>query len=252
MTWQAQPTPSSSKNGEPMILLRSLVFTSILFLTCVPCSLVIVAVRVFGTSASYRVALFWSRSILWWCRVLCGLSFTVEGQENIPDRNCVVFLKHSSAYEAIVQWLVFPEHCWVLKRELMWAPFLGWALACLRPISINRRAGRSAVEQVIRQGTQRLADGLWVMIFPEGTRMAPGETRRYGVGGTLLAQKSGHAILPVAHNAGDFWPRRGWRKTPGTVRFVIGPAIDPAGRDAREVNKEIQDWIERTVAEIQA
>ncbi|TDJ45839.1 MAG: 1-acyl-sn-glycerol-3-phosphate acyltransferase [Gammaproteobacteria bacterium] len=231
---------------------RSLVFTSILFLTCVPCGLVIIAVRVFGTKASYRVAMFWCRSILWWCRVLCGLDFTVEGQENIPARNCVVFLKHSSAYEAIAQWLIFPNQCWVLKRELIWAPFFGWALACLQPISIDRGAGRTAVEQVVRQGKLRLAEGCWVMIYPEGTRMAAGKTRRYGVSGTLLAEASGGVILPVAHNAGDFWPRRGWRKKAGLVRFVIGPTIDPAGREAREVNEEIQSWIERTVAEIRA
>jgi len=186
------------------------------------------------------------------CKILCRLDFTVEGKEHIPDTHCVVFLKHSSAYETLAQWVVLPRQSWVLKRELIWAPFFGWALACLHPISINRNARRVAVQQVIQQGQKRLSEGLWVMIFPEGTRMRAGETRRYGVSGTLLAQEAKTLILPIAHNAGDFWPRRGWRKLPGTVRFVIGPPVDPNGRDPREVNTEIQDWIESKVAELRS
>ncbi len=134
----------------------------------------------------------------------------------------------------------------------MWVPFLGWALATMKPIAINRKAGGSAVEQVIEQGKARLAEGLWVNIFPEGTRMPMGETRRYGMSGTLLAQRDHKLILPIAHNAGDFWPRRGLYKRPGTVRFVMGPVVDPAGRNAREVNAEIQTWMENTVAELRA
>ena len=148
--------------------------------------------------------------------------------------------------------LLFPNQTWVLKRELMWAPFFGWALAALNPIAIDRKGGHGAAQQVIEQGTQRLRDGRWVMIFPEGTRMPPGETRRYGLSGTLLAQAAGRLLVPVAHNAGDYWPRRGLRKRPGTVRFSIGRPIDPAGRDPREVNEEIQRWVETRVAELRA
>lgn len=187
---------------------------------------------------------------MWLCRTICGLDYTVEGRENIPDEVGVALMKHSSAFETIAQFGVFPPQCWVLKRELMWLPFFGWALAALHPIAINRSAGRTAVQQVIKQGKQRLNEGLWVMIFPEGTRMGPGETRRYGVSGTLLAQDAGCLIVPIAHNAGDFWPRRGLRKLPGTVKFCIGPPINPEGRDPREVNREVQAWIENKVAEI--
>jgi 1-acyl-sn-glycerol-3-phosphate acyltransferase len=134
----------------------------------------------------------------------------------------------------------------------MWAPFFGWALAALSPIAINRKGGHSAVEQVVAQGKERLRDGYWIMIFPEGTRMPPGESRRYGLSGTLLAQAAGRLLVPVAHNAGDFWPRRGLRKLPGTVRFCIGRPVDPAGRDPREVTEEIQRWVEAKVAELRA
>jgi 1-acyl-sn-glycerol-3-phosphate acyltransferase len=211
---------------------------------------VLLAIRPFGHSASYRVATAWARLVSGLCAKLCGLRFTIEGRENIPRVNSVVLMKHSSAYETIVQMLLFPRQCWVLKRELMWTPFFGWALAALHPIAIDRQSGRNAVGQVIQQGKERLEEGCWITIFPEGTRMPPGETRRYGLSGTLLAQATGRLLVPVAHNAGDFWPRRGWRKLPGTVRFCIGPPVDPAGRDAREVTEEIQRWIEGRVAEL--
>ncbi|MFQ5634574.1 MAG: lysophospholipid acyltransferase family protein [Gammaproteobacteria bacterium] len=229
-------------------MIRSLLFTMILFVSVPPYCFVVMAARLFGRRASFREARRWAAGIMWCCEKICGLGMSVEGQENVPDEFGVVYFKHSSAYETIAQFLIFPDQSWVLKRELMWAPFLGWALQCLHPIAINRRSGRSAVEQVIEQGKTRLAEGMWVMIFPEGTRMAAGKTRRYGISGTLLAQRCGRLITPVAHNAGYFWPRRGLRKRPGTVRFVIGPPVDPAGRDPREVNEEIQAWMESTIA----
>ena len=110
---------------------------------------------------------------------------------------------------------VFPPQSWVLKRELMWIPLVGWAVRCLKPIAINRKAGATAVNQVVEQGKQRLREGLWILIFPEGTRVAVGEKRKYGVSGALLASRAGCKIVPVAHNAGYFWPRRGWVKKPG-------------------------------------
>ena len=232
-------------------MIRSLLFTTILFVTVPPWALCVIVARPLGRAVSYGIALSWVRVNLWCCRKICGLGMVIEGRENLPDKNGVVFFKHSSAFETLGQFMVVPgSQTWVLKRELMWAPFLGWALGCLNPIAINRSAGHSAVQQVVSQGKERLAEGLWVSIFPEGTRMAAGETRRYGISGTLLAQGAGALITPVAHNAGYFWPRRGLRKKPGTIRFVIGEPVDPAGRDAREVNKEIQAWIEAKVAEI--
>jgi 1-acyl-sn-glycerol-3-phosphate acyltransferase len=229
---------------------RSVVFTTLMFISVALYSPFVVAGRLFGKPAAYAVAREWSRCVMWMCKTICGIDYTVEGRENIPSQTGVVLMNHASALETIAQFDLFPRQCWVLKRELMWVPFLGWALAALHSIAINRNAGRTAVRQVIDQGKARLDEGLWVIIFPEGTRMRPGETRRYGVSGTLLAEEAGRLIVPVAHNAGDFWPRRGLRKKPGTVRFCIGPPINPAGRDPREVTTEIQTWIENKVAEI--
>lgn len=235
-----------------MSWLRSLVFTALLFVSVPPYALLVLIARAFGRIPAYRMAKTWIAHMVGLAGLLCGLRFEVTGLENIPREPSVALIKHSSAYETLVQFLLFPRQSWVLKRELMWAPFFGWALACLAPIAINRQAGSSAVEQVIAQGRARLNEGLWVNVFPEGTRMPMGETRRYGVSGTLLAQRAGCLIVPVAHDAGDFWPRRGLRKRPGTVRFVIGRPVDPGQRDVRDVNRDIQTWIEATVAEIRA
>jgi len=134
--------------------------------------------------------------------------------------------------------IVFPRQVWVLKRELLWIPVVGWGIRQLHAIAIDRKSGHSAVAQVIEQGKQRLAEGDWIIIFPEGTRMPPGQTRRYGASGALLATETGRLIVPVAHNAGAYWPRRGLLKKPGTVRVVIGPPVAASGRDAREINQE--------------
>jgi len=144
----------------------------------------------------------------------------------------------------LAQTVVLPPQVWVLKRELMWVPVLGWALKFLHAIAVNRGAGAAAVRGVVEQGKARLASGDWVVIFPEGTRMPPGETRKYGVSGALLALETGKLIVPVAHDAGYYWPRRGLYKKPGTIRVVIGPPIQTAGRDPREINAEAQSWIE--------
>ncbi|MDH3582025.1 MAG: 1-acyl-sn-glycerol-3-phosphate acyltransferase, partial [Hyphomicrobiales bacterium] len=181
---------------------------------------------------------------------ICGLSYRLEGAENIPDEACVVLMKHSSVYETLVQLVLFPMQCWVLKRELMWLPFFGWAVATLKPIAINRGKGGAAVKQVVSQGIKRLAAGITIVIFPEGTRMAVGETRRYGISGALLAKEARAQILPIAHNAGYHWPRQRNSIDPGVVTFVIGSPIDPGDREPREINEEIQIWIEAEVARL--
>jgi 1-acyl-sn-glycerol-3-phosphate acyltransferase len=185
-------------------------------------------------------------SVLWVLKWSCGLSYQIEGAP-LPEGSHIALWKHSSSWETMAMMVVFPRQVWVLKRELVWIPVVGLGVLQMHAIAIDRKAGHSAVAQVIEQGKERLAEGDWIVIFPEGTRMAAGETRRYGVSGTLLAQETGKLIVPVAHNAGYYWPRRGLLKKPGTVRVVIGAPVSPAGRDVREVNEEIQAWVEATV-----
>ena len=192
----------------------------------------------------YRLVSQWARWQIFLLKILCGLDYRVEGREHLPVGAAIVMSKHQSAWETIVFQHIFPPQTWVLKRELMWIPLFGWVLALMRPIAIDRGAGRKAVEQVIAQGRARLQSGLWVVVFPEGTRVAPGMRQRYAMGGAVLAAATGYPVVPVAHNAGSFWLRRGFLKRPGTVRVVIGPAIDPRGRQAEEIIKQVEAWIE--------
>jgi 1-acyl-sn-glycerol-3-phosphate acyltransferase len=178
-------------------------------------------------------------------KILCGLGHTVEGYENLPPGNHVIFMKHSSTWETYAIMILFPPLVWVMKREILWIPFVGWGCMLAKCIAIDRKAGAAAVNQVLAQGKDRMERlGAWVLVFPEGTRMAPGETRKYGSSGTLLAAQEKRYIVPVAHNSGYFWPRRGLLKKRGTIRVIIGPPIQAAGRDVREVNEEVQRWIE--------
>jgi 1-acyl-sn-glycerol-3-phosphate acyltransferase len=202
--------------------------------------------------AQFAIARTWARILFWVLERLCGLKYVVEGRERIPSGNHIVMSNHSSAWETVAQFLIFPPQVWVLKRELLWIPFIGWGLKLLRPIAINRGEGHRAVNQVVDQGKARLADGLWIIIFPEGTRVVSGETRKFGVSGALLAIASGHSVVPLSHNAGTFWARRGFLKRPGTIRVVIGEPIESAGKDPRELNEEVRQAIEAGLARIAA
>jgi 1-acyl-sn-glycerol-3-phosphate acyltransferase len=228
----------------------SVLFTGYLFLSVAVYGIAALLFGFVSRRLSYSVAVAWAGSVLYLLKLLCRLDYVVEGAEHLDRDNCVVLQKHSSSWETIAQFRIFPLQTWVLKRELLWAPILGWVIRGYRPIAIDRKAGRAAVEQVVTQGQARLEQGYWVMIFPEGTRVAAGQVRRYGLSGALLAIAAGRAIIPVAHNAGEFWPRRGWLKRPGTIRVIIGAPIDTVGRDPRDLTNEVQQWIEATVAAI--
>lgn len=229
-----------------MQLLRSLLFTAFFLLFTFFYAIFFVVVGLLMPwRARFALARTWTRILLGALRVLCRLDYRIEGAHNIPaDGACIALMKHSSSWETVAQTLLVPPQVWVLKRELTWIPFVGWGVRLLHCISINRGAGGSAVRHLIEQGRQRLSAGQWIVVFPEGTRMPPGQTRRYGVGGAAVAAETGARIVPVAHNAGYFWPRRGLLKRPGTIRVVIGAPIETRGRDPREINEEAQRFIE--------
>jgi 1-acyl-sn-glycerol-3-phosphate acyltransferase len=132
----------------------------------------------------------------------------------------------------------------VLKRELLYIPFFGWGMRMLSPIAINRNAGKEALRQIVAQGRERLAQGFWILIFPEGTRIKPGEIGRYGIGGAWLATHTQTPVLPVAHNAGEVWSKNAFFKRPGTITLSIGPVIESAGLKADALNQKVRDWIE--------
>lgn len=234
-----------------MQVIGSLLFTAFLFAWTFFYAIFFVVVSVFlPFPKRFALARVWAQVLLTVLKWTCRLDYVVEGQENLPPGNHVALWKHSSSWETIAMAVVFPRQVWVLKRELEWIPVVGWGIRLLHAIGIDRGSKHTAVSQIVTQGKQRLAEGDWVMIFPEGTRMALGETRRYGVSGALLAAETGKFVVPVAHNAGRFWPRRGLIKKPGTVRVSIGPPIEAAGRDARAINEAAQRWIEGRLPEL--
>ena len=234
-----------------MLTLRSLLFTSYLFVAGIIGGTIELLIFWAPHRWKWAVAKAWADGNFWVGRVLCGLDVSTEGRENIPDQPSVALIKHTTAMETYWQIAALPPQTWVLKKELLLVPLFGWGVGLvMRPIAVDRKAGGSMVKDVIAQGRNRIERGLWVTIFPEGTRMPPGETRRYGISGAAIAVETGCPVVPVAHNAGDFWPKRGLRKYPGRIRFCIGPPIDPAGRTAKEINELAQQWIESKMLEI--
>jgi 1-acyl-sn-glycerol-3-phosphate acyltransferase len=233
--------------------IASFVYTTFLFVWVLLFAIFFnIASLVVPLRTRYVLARAWAHVIVGGLKVLCGLDYRIEGRENLPPGGHVALWKHSSSWETFAMVLVCPPQVWVLKRELLWIPFVGWGIRQMHSIAINRGSGHSAVRQVVEQGKRYIEQGIWVMVFPEGTRMAAGETRKYGVSGALLAREAGCLVVPIAHDAGYYWPRRGLLKKSGTITVVIGKPIDPAGRDPREVNEEAQAWVEETIRGIRA
>lgn len=194
-----------------------------------------------------RIVSGWAFFTMWWLKLTCGVRFQVQGAENIPKTPAIILAKHQSAWETIALQTIFPPQIWVMKRELLLIPFLGWAFIALAAIPINRSAGRAALKQLVDHGKDRLARGLWVVIFPEGTRIAPGKKGKYHIGGAWLAAHTGTQVVPVAHNAGLFWPKNTFIKHPGTIQVVIGKPIQTAGLKPDDVNTQVETWIESTM-----
>jgi 1-acyl-sn-glycerol-3-phosphate acyltransferase len=235
-----------------VVTIRSFVYLCFLALTVILYS---VPLALFGWFLSPRqlglAGQQWGRLNLAGLRAICGLAYRTQGLDDLPTRNCIVLSKHQSAWETIaLRALLPPEQTWVLKRELLSVPFFGWALARFRPIAIERNEGRQALRKLLDEGTRWLGRGHWVIIFPEGTRVAPGQHRRYSQGGAMLAKRAGATIVPVAHNAGVFWRRRDLRKYSGTIDLVFGPPIQPDGGSTSDLTGLVEEWIEGTVASL--
>jgi 1-acyl-sn-glycerol-3-phosphate acyltransferase len=188
---------------------------------------------------------------LYAARLLCGIKWRVEGLENIPrDRPHVVMAKHSSTWETLSLNLYFPPLAFVAKKELLAIPFFGWAFALASPITIDRKSGTDAMEQIITQGRRRIEQGFWIVVYPEGTRIRAGTRARYKTGGARLALGCSLPIIPVAHNAGYLWPKGAFGKRPGTVTMTVGKPISPAGKDPASITQEVEKWIETEVARL--
>lgn len=231
-----------------LCLLRSLLFYVGYATALVVASLVMSLLGfVRRREAARRVGVAWCRFSLWWARVSCGIRYEVSGREHIPEGALLVLAKHESAWETLFLQSQFYPAATVLKRELLWIPFFGWALRFFDPIAINRAERSNALKSVLRQGMEKLRDGRRIVIFPEGTRARPGESLPYSVGGAMLAVRAGVPVVPVALNSGDCWPRGSLIKRPGLIRVVIGRPLDAFGQPPKVFNSEIQEWIETQV-----
>ena len=223
--------------------LRSALFLLLATLITAPFGLLVTLAVVLPMRWRFRLITIWRTGFMAIVRYVLGIRYRVVGTENIPASPSIVLAKHQSAWETVGLQHIFPDQVFVLKRSLLWIPFLGWAFAAVKMISIDRAAGKNALKQVIKQGCERLKAGYWVVIFPEGTRTAPGEIRRFKPGGAMLAAKAGALVVPVAHNAGEVWARNAFVKSSGEITVSIGPAIDPKGRKAEEINALAEQWI---------
>lgn len=231
-------------------VLRSTVYVLLQIIITPPYALVVLASYPLAPLNRYRVTSGWAHLMLFLTRTICGVRYRVLGAENIPKTPSIVLSKHQSAWETLAFQQIFPPQVWVLKKELLHIPFFGWGLAMTSPIAINRRLGKTALKQIVRQGKDRLKKGLWIIIFPEGTRIDPGKKGKYGIGGAWLATNTGVPVVPVAHNAGVLWGKNSFIKFPGIITVSIGEPIDPTGMDVSELNTRVEEWIELEVARI--
>jgi len=237
-------------NNIRLYLGSTLLFIGI-FTSATLVGLLILLSMLFPFAVRYKMAGAWCALVLWMAKIFCGLTYEVAGLENIDaNRPAIVLSNHQSAWETLALRHILPTQVVLLKRSLTWLPIWGWALGTLKPIAIDRENQRAAMRILLEKGTAYLNQGFWVIIFPEGTRTAAGEIRKFSAGGALLAQKSGYPVIPVAHNAGDFWPRYSFLKYPGTIKVKIGPAIESKGRKASDINAEAESWIARSIKEM--
>jgi 1-acyl-sn-glycerol-3-phosphate acyltransferase len=232
------------------LYLRSLVFWILFVLLNLIFFIPLLLSFPFPLEKRFLLTRTWSRLALWSLQLTCNLNHEIKGTENIPDKAAIVFSKHQSTWETLSLNLWFATQTWVIKRELLWIPVFGWGAAMMHPIALNRGSGRKAVDQLVQQGRDRLQKGRTVILFPEGTRTAPGKSGRYRIGGAKLAEGTGYPVIPIAHNAGEYWPRRRFIKRPGVIKVRIGPPIETQNKSAPQILDEARQWIETEMAVI--
>lgn len=240
-----------SHPNKALAYLRSALFLSgAIGLTFIFATIVLICL-IFPFSVRYRWGREWAVQVLKWAGICFDLHYEVEGLENLPkDRAAIVLSNHQSAWETLAFRCILPPQTSLFKQSLLWVPFWGWAMATLKPIAIDRASKHSALRKLINSGTEALTEGLWVVVFPEGTRRPVGEMGEFSAGGAMLAQKSGFPVVPIALNAGLYWPRYSFLKNPGVIKVKIGPLIETEGRKASAINQEAENWVRLALQEI--
>ena len=241
----------SSQKNSLRVYIGSSIFFIYIFLSLLIFGPLVILCSVLPFSLRYKIANLWPTSLIYVLKITCGLSYKIEGLENLPkDQAYIVLCKHQSAWETLATRLFLPMQTAVLKKSLTQIPIAGWALSSLKPIAIDREKPREALRTLIKQGVERLKEGLVVIVYPEGTRAAPGENKKFNIGGAMLAEKSAYPVIPIAHNAGEFWPRYSFLKYPGTITVKIGLAIESTDKQAKDINSEAEAWIAQAMKEI--
>ncbi len=234
-----------------LLKLRSYVFLFLAILAMVLYWPIPVIMQFFVSEHTiYYIAIFWGRIVLFLLKYVMGITYRVSGRENIPDKPCVVLAKHQSALDIFVLLSLFEPHTSPFKKELLKIPCFGWMLASIKPIAIDRKAGREALNILVKQGIDKLQKGIWVLIYPEGTRTLPGQKGNYKSGGVLLAKKAGANIVPVALNTGLFWQKGKGALNTGVVDIVIGAPIATDEKDIKTLTNEAGEWIEENTLSI--
>lgn len=233
-----------------MSFVRSLLFSIYMILATMVTATVSILLWPFPYCWRYGCINLYAKSVINVLKILCGISYQIEGSEHTQTHPAIILCKHQSTWETFALQTIFPRISFVFKSELLWVPFFGWGLAAMKPIAIKRGSGNKAVRQLVSGGIRRLRAGIGVVIFPEGTRTKASAPGRYRIGGAVLAAESGYPVIPVAHNAGEFWPRKGFLKKPGKITVRVGPPIETQGKTPDAILKESKDWIEAQMPEL--
>ena len=226
-----------------MKLIRTLLFYILFIITTFLWSFAILIMRLLPEHLHHRYSIGWADTTIWLARVIAGIRYEIHGAEHLPEQPAVFMINHQSNWETIFIPTLHHKNKWVLKKSILHIPFLGWALASLRPIAIDRSKRREAMNRIIEQGAERVARGYSVVLYPEGTRQPPGEPIRFKHGAIRLAKNLNLPITAIAHNAGQCWPRRGLMQ-PGTVHVYISPPFSIDSAPPAELNSQIEQWVQ--------
>lgn len=237
-------------SSRPVLFIRSLLFWIYHIISLILVVGTALILFFLPLKMRYKIITSWAKSNVTFLKYVCKLDYKLEGMENIPEGAAIVLSNHQSTWETLAFQKFLPEQVWVAKIELLRVPIFGWGLRIGEPIIINRKSGKKAMEQLVEQGVAMLDRGRWIVLYPEGTRVDAGVKSKFKIGGALLASKANYPILPVAHNAGEYWPRHSFFKYPGTITMVFGPPISGYGRDPNEVMREVESWIRAKMKEI--
>ncbi len=240
----------SSKVYKPVLIIRSGIFWLFHALSLIPVVLLLLLFFWAPVKIRYAIGSSWARMNIAFLKLSCNLDYKIKNPQNLPDEASLVLSNHQSTWETLAFQDFLPNQLWVLKKELLRIPVFGWGLALMSPIAIDRSAGKKAIDQIVEQGEEKLTQGRWVIMFPEGTRMAPGSNSKYKMGGFIFASRINHPVVPVAHNAGVYWPKHSFIKYPGTIILSVGEPINAKGMEPDEIKQKIESWIKQELKTI--